>query len=748
MTSMVAAPASPRSTVPKEECNADKERQVQDLQLKEAAKMSFEEDLDFDSSSMIDLEIEATGDLQMFTDLSELVHSVENTFDTVTIGSGDLSEIHLTDSTDEIEDDDDDLENEWAELSRVEGLVRKELEKQRLEMGIEPVPNEKRDREHTLYDHYKALKLEEVKGIGFVCDKSQFLEILDKPSSTLTKDCVEFCQPLSESKLKQLYFGLEPASSVDSSQGQSSSRLPFRTAAFRIRPDKLSGAIMDSVCNAVSLSSKDSTLNLLKRQGRHLRAVVVNDNVQYVIDAQLCITRNGGFQRQLLLQLYYPTEQELAEVDLLSAATTTIKSEVRDTVIPSNNHLKEACALLQLMHRLALPGDKQSLDKPFSSFRKVSFETASSNLRTNFRKSESVRVKRGKSFFKHKSLLLPALSKDDWLPLQASWSLVENIWDGLSSTFAQSSLHTSSLERSNQIPCLDVHFCMDLFRLSKKSMISDLEKAKTNLRQHNEKGRYISNIFTHITKPMFELYNLNHVEELQETMSDFDVPQFDMEDDIFMSLASQALELSGILNKDNTILQSDFEVSQEAVQVVCSAYHSYHADMQTKLVKYMTSQVQKTLYRYRFCIHETYKRLKNAYRHSELAVEESNKFLELMQQAKNLTSESTELAILPFLKCQVDGGECYMTETHLLLRTNKLYQQPSIVEWFHQSSALLFQLSDIRVKMQSHSHLQISTKEGEEIVQFSPTIPVEQLHMFISIMQSLQHEKIGMVGVV
>eukprot|EP00526_Cylindrotheca_closterium_P014730 CAMPEP_0113637030 /NCGR_PEP_ID=MMETSP0017_2-20120614/19363_1 /TAXON_ID=2856 /ORGANISM="Cylindrotheca closterium" /LENGTH=289 /DNA_ID=CAMNT_0000547999 /DNA_START=39 /DNA_END=905 /DNA_ORIENTATION=+ /assembly_acc=CAM_ASM_000147 len=286
--------------------------------------MSFEDDLDFDSSSIVDLEIEGTGELQMFTDLSELVHSVENTFDTVTIASSELSEIHLNDSTDEIDDDDDDddLEHEWAELSRVEGLVRKELEKQRLEMGIDQVSNEKRHTEHTLYDHYKALKLEEVKGIGFVCDKSKYLEVSDKPSSTLTKDCVEFCQPLSESKLKQLYFGLEPVSRVDS-EGQIDSTLPFRTVAFRIRPDKLSGAIMDSVCNAVALSSNDSTLNLLKRQGGHLRAVVVNDNVQYVIDAQLCITSNGGFQRQLLLRLYYPNQQELAEVDLQNAATTT-----------------------------------------------------------------------------------------------------------------------------------------------------------------------------------------------------------------------------------------------------------------------------------------------------------------------------------------------------------------------------------------------------------------------------------------
>lgn len=235
---MVSKPDSPKSTVPKEEYNADKERQLPDLRLEEVGKMSFEDDLDFDSAAIVDLEIEG-GEFQMFTDLSELVDSVQNTFDTVTIASNDLSEIHLTDSMDQVYDDDD-FENEWAELSRVEGLVRQELEKQRLEMGIEPLSNEKREREHTLFDHYKALKLEEVQGIGYVCDKSQFLEILDKPSSTFTKDCVEFCQPVSEFKLNQLYFGLESASHIDS-KGQTNSALPFRTLALRIRPDKITG---------------------------------------------------------------------------------------------------------------------------------------------------------------------------------------------------------------------------------------------------------------------------------------------------------------------------------------------------------------------------------------------------------------------------------------------------------------------------------------------------------------------------
>jgi hypothetical protein len=724
------APASPGSTI---------EREPSHERLK---TVDHNEELDFDSSSMVDLEVEGNDELRMFSDLSALVQTLETTLDTITIASADLSDVNLGDDTDS-SDDDDDLETEWAELSRVEGLVRKELEKIRKgDAGTDD------KREHTLYDHFRSLKLEEVKGVGFVCDKSEFLEVFDKPSSALANDCLEFCQPVSDDKLAALYFGLDHSSPAE---GNDESTLPFRTISFRIRPDKLSGAVMDSVCNAVTASSSDNNLNLLKRQGGHLRAVVTNDCGSYVVDAQLCITKMGTFQRQLLLRMYYATPKELAEVDVSNTTTTANATDLRDSGIPSNNHLKEACSLVQLMKRLGISGDRRSLEKPFSTFRKISYEVASSNLRTKFRKSYSVKTKQGRNFFKSSALLLPALSKEDWLSLQSSWSLVENIWDGLAATFAHSSLYCSSLERQNQIPCLDVHYCMDLFQLSQEIMFADLEKAKGNLRVHEEKGRYISTVFADVTKPMFEMYGLDQVEELQETHTDFAVPEFEDEDNgshIFISLATEWLQSSGILDEDRTILQSDREVAEEAVHVVCSAFQTYHCGVQGKLLKYMSAQVQKTLYRYRFCIHETYKRLKNSYRHSELAVEESNKFLDLMQQAKNLTSECTESSISPFLKCAIEGGDCYITETHLLLFTNKLFQQPSIVEWFHQSSALVFQLSDIQVKVDNEIYLQVVTKEGGELVQFCPSVDVDQLHLFISIMQSLQHERIDMVGLV
>lgn len=731
MKPTMKAPESPGSTIER------------DPSSEMAKTVDDGEEFDYDCSSMVDSEVDGN-ELQMFSDLSALVQNLETTLDTVTIHSADLSDVHLSDDTDS--SDDDDLETEWAELSRVEGLVRKELELEKLRQGDGASSEDKR--EHTLYDHFRSLKLQEVEGIGYVCDKIDFLEVLDKPSSSLANDCIEFCQPVPDDKLAALYYGLESSNPPEGNEG---STLPFRSISFRIRPDKLSGAVMDSVCNAISASSSDNNLNLLKRQGGHLRAVISNDYGPYVVDAQLCITRMGTFQRQLLLRMYYATEKELAEVDISSQCNTPNTKTLRDAVISANNHLKEACSLVQLMSRLGIDGDRRSLEKPFSTFRKISYEVASSNLRTKFRKSYSVKNKTERKFFKTQAQLLPSLSKEDWLQLQSSWSLVENVWDGLAATFAHSSLYCSSLEKKNQIPCLDVHYCMDLFKLSEEKMFIELEKAKGNLRTHEEKGRYISKVFADVTKPMFEMYCIAQVEDLQEIHTDFAVPEFEEEDNgshIFIALASKSLQSSGILNEDRSILQSDREVAEEAVYVVCSAFQNYHSGIQGKLVKYMSTQVQKTLYRYRFCIHETYKRLKNAYRHSKLAVEESNRFLDLMLQAKNLTSESTEFSISPFLKCTIEGGECYVTETHLLLFTNKLFQQPSIVEWFHQSSALVFQLSDIQVTSDNESYLKVTTKEGGELVQFCPSADVDQLLLFISIMQSLQHEDIGMVGLV
>jgi hypothetical protein len=151
------------------------------------------------NSSVVDFEIEAN-ELAIFNDLSELVTTLENASE-----SDDSSSDLSRDANVEFDkDDDDDLAVELEELARVEGLLRKELQRQ------QSMSSDLGDKgSYTLYDHFKSLKLEEIAGAGgYLCYKSHLLEkTLDRPTSTLMNDVVEFCQPIHDKDLDDLYFG-------------------------------------------------------------------------------------------------------------------------------------------------------------------------------------------------------------------------------------------------------------------------------------------------------------------------------------------------------------------------------------------------------------------------------------------------------------------------------------------------------------------------------------------------------------
>jgi hypothetical protein len=675
-------------------------------------------------------------DLKIFSDL---FNNVENTLglalDELTVDSNDLSEENSSDDMDDC-DEDDDLESEWAELATVEDSLRKELERQKIYLTKKDGERgETHNQDYTLYDHYKSLKLEEVKGFGFFCDKSHFFK-------AQPLDCREFCQPIPDKKLASLYYGL-----TDDKE----STLPFRTVAYRIRPDSQCNLVIDSVCNAIAASSKDNNINLLRRQGGHLRAVVVNEYGPFVVDAQMCIARSRDLQRQLLMRMYYATPKEIAEAGVFLSEDCRkdkmFERLLRDKAFPANNHLKEACSLVQMMNRLGISGDRESLEKPFPTAANRSSTVASSNLRSKFTRSSSVRMKRGRNLFRKSTPLLPALSQDDWLVLQSSWSLCENVFEGFASIYAFSSLCSKPLDRDIEIPCLDQRYCMDLFRLSAEEMLIDLEQAKANLQYHEKKGKYVSDVFKNITKPMFELYDIESIEKVPATdLDSFDLSAVDLEEEdngshVFVSLATKAILSSKILDNERTTMESESEIADDAVHIVNKAFQSYHCGIQSKLMKAASNEVQNTLYHHKFCIQEIYRRLQRTYRSSNVAIEESNNFLELVQEAKNLRTEGNEFSIAPFLKCQIQGGECYITETHILLFTNKLFQQPRIVEMFKSSSALVFALADIDVQVVFDSYLQISAKLGKGVIQFSPiSVDVEQMNLFIAIMQSLHLE--------
>ena len=654
---------------------------------------------------------------------SELFDNLNSLFQSLSAIHSD-EETKSTSSSDNFTDDyeDDGFQSEWLELTRVEEILRQELNQE--SMMSSRAKNFTKDENYTLLDHFKSLKLSKHPSLGYVCDISQFYS-LDS-----TNNVFEFCQPISEEKLDSVYFGLKSGSSKELTASP-----PFRTMLIPIRPDKLRGAIMDAVANAIVASSKDNNLNLLKRQGSHLRAVIVTELASFVVDAQLCLKRKGNFQRHLLIRMYYPTPREMAECSGVDChnSSSAHKEKLNERTIPANDHLKEACSFIQMITEMGLSEAKNLEDKQFprQSTLNPSKTDASSNLRSKFVRSRSVINRSRRFLFQRKALLLPALSDDDWLALQSSWSFCESLWSGLGETFAFNSLRSTPLERENEIPFLDLHYCMSLFDLQQAPTTAELKRTQEVLKAHENRGKYFADVFSKLTRPMLDLYGFERPGKVEEDVQSDWIPGSSYGEDVdipvVVSVANRALESSKILEGDN----SSEEVLKKAIHLVNMGYQAHHRKVQKETIKAMNDMVQKRLFKYRHGLLENYKCLQNAHLHSKQAVEESKIFLKQMQQANPIGSEDKAFRHVPFLKNGAEGGNLlYITETHILLSINKIFQQ---------SRVQIFKLSDIESSAMPNGYLMIRSSDEEEFL-FYPSIDVDSLNLFINIMQSLQKE--------
>jgi hypothetical protein len=652
-----------------------------------------------------------------------------------------------SDESDEFEDrdDDDSLQAELTKLAESQELLRQELNaeidagsmEREEAVGTRKIASSETG-SYTLFDHCTFLKISEIPNLGFVCDVS---EHLFQSETGLNNDVKEFCQPIPEEALSSTYFGLK--GSMDETSVQAP---PVRTLTIRIRPDVLCGAVMDAVFASI-VACSDHNMNLLKRQGSHLRAVVVNGKIPYVLDAQLCITRSDNYQRQLVLRFYYANASELAEVEFSNTEGKEFEmpSEKEENSMnlhvrgaKMNLHLKEACSLVQLIN------DKQKgygaskgsswTDSGFPWPRKAtSPSVASAYLSSSFRRSPSVRSRKRR--FSTVSFVLPSLSPDDWIILQASWSLCDRICHGLADTCAYSSLTSTPIDTQSGICGLDFHFCMQLYSLSEERMMFEVQQVINKLETQVYQAETSNAIFADVTKPTFELYN---VESVQESAA-MDLFPLESDEDgaevqTFDSLAKEALAASGFLTEGTFASKSQPEVADEAVRVVYSAYNTNHNFIQTGRVKRANANIMTRLFKKQLWLQETYKRLRDSFMISKDALRESKACYELAQKTENVKKRTKErLRLVPLLKFDLDSGNCYITATHIFFSLYRRFQKPAV---------LIFDLIELDLRQVSSCWMQIVT--GEEILlKFRPSIDASRLKTFISILQSLQGEDIS-----
>jgi hypothetical protein len=348
-------------------------------------------------------------------------------------------------------------------------------------------------------DHYKHLHLSQRDGFHVV-DITQCVE----PNTDIT-GVHDYCLSVPDDRLKRLYVGLPETPSES---------LPVRTLAIRIRPDVLCGAVMDATYQAL----QHLQACIEKRQGGHLSAIVpgavyipMSDFVEdaplepieyppFRVDILLCTYKSEDCPRILLTRIYHVSSNT-------DSASPGDRSSVPPS-IPMNEALKdtascklrEACALLQRVRNpdVALkvrpkPGE--------SKIDATSIQQAVTNLLVeNYRACPSVQ---------EGSVTFPSLNSQDYPVIESSWRLLNALWEELETRdLSYTTLATARFGAFPSLPTLDVHYCSQLRRLSRESMIVQLLKRASDLEEFAREAEYRCANLISLLQSVFETYGV------------------------------------------------------------------------------------------------------------------------------------------------------------------------------------------------------------------------------------------------
>jgi len=384
------------------------------------------------------------------------------------------------------------------------------------------------------------------------------------------------------------------------------------------------------------------------------------------------------------------------------------------------------------------------------------------------------------------TLTIPALSDDDWPVVQASWRFITECWTELESRdLSYSTLATpaTGFGAFPALPTLDVHFCSQMRRFSRESMIVSLLRSASELEQYARESEYSCASLIQTLKPMFELYEIEPPAlpkpvPLTAYPLDFTPPQATCPPwglSVMEALNVVAAK-SGDANKatadaaaaaspDNpdaacahaVAVASSFGREEEAVHLVLNAFHRQDDEEQAARLDRKNIQVMDRLAKMQahkrasiFAIRESYRRSSNAALASDDFYEKSltaGRDSALAEHDPGLLSLQHQV---PLHKCSVLAGSattgtCYTTTTHVLFWTQSI---PLLGG--HQGTLFDIRTVDFVIQKASKPRLSpitlpegISVKHKETkktLYKFRPSIGAERWKTFVDIVQQVAVE--------
>ena len=731
---------------------------------------------------------------------------------------------HLTTGTTDGDDtveylsDDDELSQEFQNLSLAHESLQHELDlaqrfgtpqKEIVQVQVPvPLPPQVTDdtsnhnsKAYTLQQHAQYLQLgtEAIGGWYYVGSSSGNNHILK-----------DYCLPLPVRKLRRLFSGIITNSSTNTSTNNSKEQdepLPIRTVSIAIRPDVLCGSVLDAVAqtllNTTSSSSNNKSSAIWKRQGGHLRGIMkTKDNTQVVVDAQLTTTKHE-LERRLLLRLYHPQDCQTESTEM----TEEIKSNDHKSSILSNTNqelsvdddnpfshsnsmsssspsrLRQACSLIQrLMMSNKQPNDTdnpdnnnddwmqdflKSQDSHQSSFHsKASLQIALNDyLLHHFSPCPSVRAENQTQTLIRR-LTLPALNTElDYPLIQSSWKLVELLVQELSSR----DLCPDSYSHLNfgQFPCLptlDVHYCSQLRRLSRESMIASLLKSAKELEDYCKSVEYACANLVVLLTPTLQLYGipappLPQAKPLEDYPLDYTAPQLACPP--WGQLVLEALQQVTAATTTTTTDSTSSMTADQAVQLVYAAFTTQDDAEQAARLDRKNAQVMDRLQHIHQHEVKVLELLQESSNHNPQAQRATDQFVTKALQAHNVGRDgypdSDTLSTLndqvPLLQCRIStnastSGTLTITRHCLLIHTTTLLGRTSTI--------LLLELASLTFQVLDHvtstllnpfpNTLDIlvgktNSKPKQSILQLRPAIGPHRLVHLLTTLQELEQEQ-------
>ena len=376
------------------------------------------------------------------------------------------------------------------------------------------------------------------------------------------------------------------------------------------------------------------------------------------------------------------------------------------------------------------------------------------HLESTFKSCPSVREENKKATPTIRRLTLPSLSITDWPLLEASWSLTTSIFEELDTRdCSYNTLSTLRFGQFPSLPTLDVHYCSQLRRLSRDSMVGHLLKSAKDLEDYARSAEYNCAICITLLEPMLEFYGIPPLDlprapkPLQDYPLDWISPQ--------ISCPPWGKLVMDSLNDVSAKTAAGEMHVDEAVKLVYDSFIRQDDEEQSARLGRKNAQIMERLASLQSHQRALVQNIRDAHVYSEKASLEAEEFLKRAKQARSAITEGSPDSLqaeVPLLSFRISlgassSGICYVTANHVLFVT-------SVIPLVGGKRTSLFDLSLVDFKLDESVASTIlnpfpntmkmvsrSDPRSTSLFSFRPSLGPARLLKFLQVIQSFVGEK-------